>query len=225
MAVPDVDGTSYWGGRTFVRDHGSTLLPNHGTQESLALVTTGGLLTEEILWRDERGSRLLAELRTIDTQLLPGGEAWALTWTSVLRATERTVSLGSPATNGRPGAGYGGIFWRLPTRERNHILSIDGAGEDRAHQSESPWLAINQSDAGLRVGLLLSQPATTNRPWFLRATEYVGGGPMLAPTERTVIEHCGDLTTRLRGIVLDRWVEDETDAAALLASADSAAHE
>ncbi|WP_104137568.1 PmoA family protein [Cryobacterium sp. Y62] len=225
LAVPDVDGTSYWGGSTFVRDHGSTLLANHGKQEGLSRAAVGGVLTEELLWRNERGGRQLTESRTIDARLLPCGDAWALTWTSVLRATERTVSLGSPATNGRLGAGYGGIFWRLPTREQNHILSIDGAGEDRAHQSQSPWIAINQNDAGQRIGLLLSQPATTIRPWFLRATEYVGGGPMLAPNERLVIEYGGALTTSLRGIVLDRWVEDESDAAALLALAKSGAHE
>ena len=34
MAVPVVNGTNYWGGRTFLRDEGPTLLPNHGRQVS-----------------------------------------------------------------------------------------------------------------------------------------------------------------------------------------------
>ena len=32
LAPADVDGTSYWGGRTYVRDVGSTMLDNHGRQ-------------------------------------------------------------------------------------------------------------------------------------------------------------------------------------------------
>ena len=51
-------------------------------------------------------------------------------------AADRPVRLGSPATNGREGAGYGGLFWRLPralsdprnqTYIRDHCLRYPGA--------------------------------------------------------------------------------------------------
>jgi hypothetical protein len=35
VAVPDVAGRNFWGGRTFVRDQGPTELDNHGQQRHL----------------------------------------------------------------------------------------------------------------------------------------------------------------------------------------------
>ena len=152
---------------------------------------------------------------------MPGDVGWTLTWTSVLRAGVDPITIASPATNGRPGAGYGGIFWRLPQRE-TRLLTVSGKGEDAAHESDSPWLAINQNDPTGRVGLLLSQPAGARRDWFVRSTEYVGAGPMIAGDRVAHLPPGVPLTISLRGSVLDRWVEDAADAEALLRAAESA---
>lgn len=223
MAVADVDGTSYWGGRTFVAGTGSTLLANHGRQESLRR-TVGTLpggqgIEESLLWHDRDDRAQLTETRTIQARLLPGGAGWVLDWTSVLTATHGAVRIGSPATNGRPGAGYGGIFWRLPNRPGTAVFSAAGAGEALAHGSSSPWLALNQADGDRRVGLLLSQPAATARPWFVRATEYSGAGPMLAAESVLTIDAGGSVSTSLSGVVLDRWVADAADADGILLAA------
>lgn len=228
MAVPDVNGTSYWGGSTFVRDQGSTMLANHGQQVSLqrtARTSAGGAQTvrEELRWHTEHGVDQVTETRTLLARLLPGENAWSLTWTSVLRPSGGAVTIGSPATNGRPGAGYGGIFWRLAQAAETQVLSVNGAGESTAHESDSPWLAINQRSDDTRTGLLLSQPGPESRRWFLRSTQYVGAGPMLAAETTVTIEPGSTLTTTLRGIVLDRWIVDAADAERLLAVADRAA--
>ena len=224
LAVADVNGTSYWGGRTYVRDTGSTLLANHGHQQSLhrtgaSAVPTGQLVAERLLWRDQAGAVQLNETRTIRARPLPDGSGWTLTWTSLLDASGAPVRIGSPATNGRANAGYGGIFWRLPNRPGTRVLTSAGEGEALAHGSLSPWLALNQRDGDRRVSLLLTQPAATARPWFVRATEYVGAGPMLAAESVLTIEPGATLAISLAGVVLDRWVEDAADAERILAAA------
>ena len=223
MAVADVDGTSHWGGRTFVTGTGSTMLANHGRQESLGRTGTtrpdGQSIEESLLWRDRNGDAQLSETRTIQAGPLPDGTGWVLGWTSVLTASHGPVRIASPAVNGRPGAGYGGIFWRLPNRAETTVLSAGGPGEAVAHGSASPWLALNQVDGDRRVGLLLTQPASLARPWFVRATEYSGAGPMLAAESALTIEPGASVSTSLVGVVLDRWVADAADAEGILRAA------
>jgi LacI family transcriptional regulator len=221
MAVADVDGTSHWGGRTFVAGTGSTLLDNHGRQDrqDLVALADGAGIDETLVWYDAAGAPQLTESRSIRTRQVPGMAAWVLTWASVLTAPDTTmVRIGSPATNGRAGAGYGGIFWRLPNRPGNGEHLGAGAGEALAHGSTSPWLALNQSDGEARVGLLLSQPADGARPWFVRATDYAGAGPMLAAESVLTIAAGGSVTTTLYAVVLDRAVRDDADAEGILAA-------
>lgn len=226
MAVADVDGTSHWGGRTFVTGTGSTMLANHGRQESLGrtgtALPTGQSIEESLVWRDRNDDAQLTEARTIQARPLPDGAGWLLAWTSVLTASHGAVRIASPAVNGRPGAGYGGIFWRLPNRPGTAVLSAGGPGEAVAHGSASPWLALNQIDGVRQVGLLLTQPAGQARPWFVRATEYTGAGPMLAAESAVTIEPGDSLSTSLVGVVLDRWVADAADAEGILRAADLA---
>jgi hypothetical protein len=220
MAVADVDGTSHWGGRTFVADTGSTMLDNHGRQERRTVSADDDRIEETLTWYDAAGDPQLTESRSIRARPVPGLTAWALTWTSVLTAPENAdVIIGSPATNGRAGAGYGGIFWRLPNRPGTEVLSVAGAGEELAHGSTSPWLALNQRDGDARVGLVLSQPADVARPWFVRATEYAGAGPMLAADSVLTIEAGTSITTSLVAVLLDRPVRDDADAEGILAAA------
>jgi Methane oxygenase PmoA len=69
--------------------------------------------TEQLHWLSPAGELLLTEERRVRARLDPRG--WQLEIVTALTAPgDRPVRLGSPATNGRPGAGYGGVFWRLP---------------------------------------------------------------------------------------------------------------
>jgi hypothetical protein len=222
LAVADVDGTSHWGGRTYVAGTGSTMLDNHGRQErdDLVALADGSGVDETLTWYDAAGAPQLTETRSIRARHVPGLTAWALTWTSVLTAPDTgPVRIGSPATNGRAGAGYGGIFWRLPNRPGTEVLSVAGPGEELAHGSMSPWLALNQSDGETRVGLVLSQPTEAARPWFVRASEYAGAGPMLAAESVLTIEPGTSVNTSLYAVLLDRAVRDDADAEGILAAA------
>ena len=119
VALPDVSGTSFWGGRTFTPEHGSVLLDNHGHQRHLRTLAQGpDHHTALLSWTDPQERELIAEERTL--RALPLDEhTWVLDARTTLRNTSgQDLSIGSPATNGRPGAGYGGLFWRAPLGPR-----------------------------------------------------------------------------------------------------------
>ncbi|SKC45577.1 DUF6807 family protein [Krasilnikoviella flava] len=180
MAVADVDGTSHWGGRTYVRDQGPTLLANHGRQEvARTEVTDGGsTLSQGLRWLDERGGVQLTEERRLTAVVLPEVDAWALGWHGSLHAGDADVEIGSPATNGRPGAGYGGWFWRLPSGDEAVALSPDRGGD--VHGSRNPWVAVVRRSGSAWTTLVLAQVSGEPDPWFARVGDYVGLGPALA---------------------------------------------
>lgn len=214
MAVPVVNGTSYWGGRTYVRDEGPTLLPNHGRQVGGAPRVDGAAgVAQDVVWYDEHGEVLLREGRTLVAGTAAGG--WSLRWTSLLRATERDLSIESPGTNGRANAGYGGLFWRLPSADSTLVLGQGLVGEASVHGSESPWLAFVQRRDGAATTLLLVQDPRAPRPWFARVAEYVGAGPALAWDTPLLVPVGGTLTVAMSAVVVDRALDaDEADALA-----------
>ncbi|WP_109210130.1 MULTISPECIES: DUF6807 family protein [Microbacterium] len=178
LALPDVDGTSFWGGRTYRRAHGSVMLDNHGVQVVREQEASSGRLWQRIAWLDGGGRQLLDETRRIAAREEDG--RWEVVWTSCLRAASAAVSFGSPQTNGREGAFYGGIFWRTPF-PRARVWTADGDGVDASHGSRSPWLAIQSQTASLVAA------TTTAMPWFVRNEGYVGFLPAVAVTERRLL--------------------------------------
>ena len=224
IAVADVNGTSHWGGRSFVRDEGPTLLQNHGRQVSGGMRAVNGNATEsgaggrwlvdDVQWFDQYGALQLREERLIGGVLLPEVEAWALRWHSLLHADHGDLAFESPATSGRPGAGYGGLFWRLPMAEETIVLTENGMSEDTAHGSSSPWLALAQRRADVWTTLVLVQAKSTPRPWFVRAAEYVGAGPALAWDRPLEVSSGDTLELDLTAVLVDRWL-DQREAVAL----------
>lgn len=217
MAVPDVSGGNFWGGRTFVRDRGSVEVDNHGVQEH-----TGWLLrdpdgwVQELSWTREARA-LLTERRTISALALTG-DAWALDFTSALtNVSGKDLSIGSPATNGRTGAGYGGFFWRAPRAEAAaDVFTEDAEGEDAVHGRTADWLAL----AGRDWTLVFAGANEDSRrdPWFVRSAEYPGVGSSLAWQERLPLPAGGTVARRIVTVVADGRL-DRAAASALVRKA------
>ena len=197
-ALPDVNGVSFWGGRTYVRGEGSRLLDNHGVQRVDARETTGEGVTERLTWLDPAGEPVLSEHRVLRAGAFERG--WALDWRSLLEA-DADVSFGSPQTNGRDGAFYGGLFWRTPF-PRARAVCADGVGDEHAHGSHSPWLALVSDYATL---IARTSPGF---PWFVRTEGYVGFCPALAVEERRALPAGSTLTLELRVAVFDGALPD-----------------
>ncbi|WP_255952648.1 DUF6807 domain-containing protein [Streptomyces odontomachi] len=202
IAVPDVDGHNFWGGRTFVRDRGPTELDNHGAQLHRRCTSSGpDGFAAELGWV-AAGEELLRERRTV-TAVALDDSAWALDLTFQLtNATDRTLSIGSPATNGRPGAAYGGFFWRAPQQAVTpEVYTADADGEDAVHGTRADWLALRGTDWTLVFAP--GSERTREDPWFVRAAEYPGVGSSLAHDGRLPIAPGERVVRRIVTVVAD----------------------
>ncbi|MEU3250334.1 PmoA family protein [Streptomyces sp. NPDC006997] len=217
VAVPDVEGHNFWGGRTYVRDQGPTELANHGSQRHVAfqLRDPDGFV-QELRWM-AGGGELLRERRTVAATGLTA-TAWALDVTFALtNTTSAALTIGSPATNGRPGAAYGGFFWRARKEAAAPDVFTPGAeGEQEVHGRPADWLAL----AGSTWTLVFAgvTDATRRDPWFVRTAEYPGVGSSLAHTDRVPVAPGETLVRRVVTVVADGHL-DRDEATALVRKA------
>ncbi|MCF1597928.1 PmoA family protein [Streptomyces muensis] len=217
VAVPDVEGANFWGGRTYVRDQGPTELDNHGAQRhtSFQLRDPDGFV-EELRWV-AAGSELLRERRTVAATELTEF-AWALDFTfSLTNVTPDPLTIGSPATNGRPGAAYGGFFWRARKEDSApDVFTVDREGEREIHGTRAPWVALSGSTWTLVFAGATEQ--TRQDPWFVRADEYPGVGSSLASEERLPIPPGETVVRRIVTVVADGRIS-RLEAASLVRKA------
>lgn len=210
-AVVDIDGVTYWGGKSYVDGQGYVMLPNQGTQVG-GPVTVGTdddgvtVLRQELSWHGPDGTEQLTEERDIRVGTTNAG-ANLLSWRSTLRAGDADLTIGSPATRGRTGAGYGGLFWRVgpeaPTTVR--VATADGVvtGEENALGAVGRWLTLTQHRETGPVTVLLAQPADDLLPWFVRVSGYVGAGPAVAWADPVPFPRGSTRDLHLRAAVVD----------------------
>ncbi|THA29361.1 oxidoreductase [Streptomyces sp. A1277] len=214
VAVPDVSGHNFWGGRTFVRGQGPTALDNHGVQRHLGwkLRDPDGFV-QELSWEAD-GGELLREHRTVAAAAL-SETAWALDFSFSLTNPGATdLSIGSPATNGRPGAGYGGFFWRAPKEAAAPaVFSASADGEEAVHGRAADWVAM--CGDGWTLVFAGATEETRRDPWFVRTAEYPGVGSSLAAAERLPLPAGATIVRRIVTVVADGRL-DRAGGAALV---------
>ncbi|WP_431977911.1 DUF6807 family protein [Propioniciclava coleopterorum] len=213
LAPPEVNGTSFWGGRTYVPGSGATLLPNHGqqiVQDHRVVEGDEAALEERLAWLTQTGEVLLEEQRKLSASLLPDGGGWALTWRSVLTASSGDLTFSSPGVRGRPGAGYAGLFWRFAEGRVERLIAPDGEGEPAINGRVVPWVAgVNAQDP---LTVVFTQLPGEERPWFGRTSDYTGLGPSLAWDRPLTLPAGESLTLGLRVLLLDALLDrDEID--------------
>lgn len=202
VAIQDVDGVNFWGGRTYTREAGRYIWrKDHG---HINLTSSAGDETgrEETLdWVGPDGATILKERRTITAQAGPQG-SWELGYDFTLApAGSGAVSLGSPGSNGRIAGGYGGFFWRLPTLDDAEIFTADTEGEDQVHGTVTGWLAISASFGGAEATLVFH--AEDSDPWFVRCAGYPGIGRSLAWEQPVNTTAANPVSRSVRVLVAD----------------------
>lgn len=204
IAVPDVAGANFWGGRTYVHGQGSVPLPNHGVQRHHRWeAQADAVLAHQLRWLGPDGAPLLRERRRIAARPLDD-RAWVLDCRFALQnLTPEPLRIASPAANGRTGAGYGGFFWRARGGpERVRVLGPGVEGADRLHGTRTPWLALSAN--GSEPWTLVFTADTGQRdPWFVRDTGYVGVGASLAWSEPLTAEPGAGPQRRIITVVAD----------------------
>lgn len=222
VTMQDVSGTNLWGGRTYVRDTGYTWRDDHGriVHDSWFDRAPDGF-RQRLRWCDPAGSTLLTEDRTVTVGEVAGhATAWCLDIGYSLTAPpDREITLGSPATNGRPGgAGYGGFFWRLAPGTPT-AFTVDADGEETVNGSTAPWVALTGQDADGSPYTVVFTGLGDGDHWFVRTGGYPGVCAALAFDTPVPVPAGGQLARRHRVYVVDGTLRGP-DVVTLLADAD-----
>jgi hypothetical protein len=185
FTAANLSGENFWGGRTFVRGQGYTPLDNNGSIRHVrwhdVRCDDGRVeLRHRLEWETRSGKCWLAEDRSIEVaevDVLDG--SWLLTWRTRLQNTSgRQLRWGSPVTEGRPTAGYGGLFWRGPRSFiGGTVTTSTGVLGDEAMGHRAPWLAFTgQHDISLRYSTVVFVDCPSNvrypTPWYVRTAPF-----------------------------------------------------
>ena len=179
-SLPNAGPHNFWGGPTYVRDEGYVQLPNNGRIDhrgftAFAADDHGVELEEQRQWISFDGAPVFTEKRRIS--ITGGADAWTLVFETVMRnVTGEGIGIGSPSTEGRANAGYGGLFWRGPeSMLGGDVLVAHGgsAADAAAMGSQHAWMAYS---AGAATVVMVDDRADPEHPtpWFVRTDDYAG---------------------------------------------------
>ena len=220
VALPDVNGSSFWGGGTYVHGEGYVLLDNHGTVVGDRLEMRDDGFTQHLRWVGVDGSVLLEEERSVGWSPLDS-LAWRLTFATTLRADAGAV-VNSPGSKGRVDGGYGGFFWRLPACRDVEVFTKAARGEDAVLGRTASWLAWSaEFEAGPGISgpativLASAEAAQAGEPWFVRVAGYPGVGSALAWERPLTLAPGAAWSRRFDAAIVDGRLD--TAAAAALA--------
>ncbi|WP_418274988.1 PmoA family protein [Isoptericola jiangsuensis] len=199
-SLPHVGPWNFWGGPNYVRSEGGYRdLGNDGSMDHHQFTALGPCgFVEELAWRTPAGDDgapgavVVTEERTVQV-VVPDDDptAWVLTFRSVMtNVTDGPLDLGSPTTNGRENAGYGGLFWRGPLSFTGGPVLLpapDGSGvvadAEDARGLRADWLGfvgrhdgVPGQDGGPQASTVVVVDPGSNpggRPqWFVRSEPY-----------------------------------------------------
>ncbi|WP_420370414.1 PmoA family protein [Curtobacterium sp. L1-20] len=201
VALPDVDGVNCWGGGTYVQGEGYVQRDDHGSAVVRHAAQRGSALAQQIEWLAPDGAVVLHEDRSLAWG--PAGTGWEMAWSSSFRAPgDDPVRLGSPGSNGRVGAGYGGFSWRFPGCTEVLVRTAEAAGEQAVHGSVAPWIEWSAVFGGGPATIRLEAIGHRD-PWFVRVAEYPAIGSSLAWREVAVVRPGAPFVRSFRAVVRD----------------------
>jgi hypothetical protein len=188
-SLPNVGPENFWGGVTYRRPEGYIQLDNDGSMrhDGFDLAQASGAaarLDERLTWVTEAGKDMFTERRRLAVAVVPDASAWTCAFETTMRnVSGDLVRIGSPTTEGRVNAGYGGLFWRGPASfTGGRVLAADGTVGDAAAGDEimgwrGPWLAFSgRHEPGGQWSTLVFRDDLANAgspcQWFVRTTPF-----------------------------------------------------
>jgi len=239
-ALPNVGSHNFWGGATYTRATEYANLDNNGAMVHTSFTGiehsgAGITASESLTWTSQGGQQVIAEDRRFNIQMLADsgpveetGGAYAILFeTRMDNISGAEIRIGSPTTEGRHNAGYGGLFWRGPRSfTGGEFRNPDGAGTDEFMGTRSPWIAFTgKHDVSCRSSTIAfvedgSNPGAPNQ-WFARSSMFacLGSAPFFS--EEVPLREGEPLTYRYAVVIADGEV-DHRRATALAAAAQTA---
>ena len=226
LALPNVGKDNFWGGATYTRATGYANVENNGAMTHgafTAISDSGAGITaaEELVWSSQDGRPVIAEKRRFNVQLLdvPATAAWVLLFeTEITNISPDVIEIGSPTTEGRDNAGYGGLFWRGPRSfTGGQFRSESGTGQDEFMGTRSEWISFTgQHDDTCRFSTITfvedgTNPGAPNQ-WFARSSMFacLGSAPFFS--EAVPLQAGRPLTYRYAVVISDGQVDGQSAA-------------
>jgi hypothetical protein len=230
LSLPNVGTENFWGGVTFRRGRGYAQYDNNGSMDHETfehLSVREGLLraVERLRWRTQAGEPWIAERRRFAVTVRPDLDAWILVFeTAITNVRGGRIVFGSPTTEGRENAGYGGLFWRGPRSFTGGVVRTPaGSGGDDLMGVRAPWVAFTGvHDGHGRSSTLVFVDAAGNEDgghvrWFVRSTPYACVCPAPFFDTEVALEDGQTLVRRYAVVVADG--NPRAEGAATLAQA------
>jgi len=218
-SLPNVGPANFWGGVTYTRDRGYEQLPNNGSMrhrrfDRIAADPGSVTVAHRLDWVTEPGETWFAERRSFAVSV--GDGVWTLVFdTAFDNVSGAPVVFGSPTTQGRDNAGYGGLFWRgRRGADGGHAYVPGRTGGDDLMGVRAPWLAFSDGRATL---VFVDAPGNPDHPvrWFVRSTPYACLCPAPFFSREVTVAPGGSLAYRYAVVVADG--DPGPDGAAALA--------
>ncbi|GII98323.1 methane monooxygenase PmoA-like [Sediminihabitans luteus] len=216
-SLPNVGPYNFWGGPTYVRDEGYVWLDNDGSMEhqvfrDVTADDAGVTFVEDLAWRTPPGDAgrevVVREERRVRVEV--ADDAWVLAFTSHLtNVSGRDLPVGSPTTNGRENAGYGGLFWRGPRSFTGGTLLAPGqAGGEELRGQRLPWMGFSGVHDGTTTASTVVMVDVPGNPggqpqWFARTENFACLCPAPAFSHEVPFAPGGELTFRYAVAVAD----------------------
>lgn len=213
LSLPNVGPANLWGGATYVRDRGYVQLPNNGAMVHTGFdqITQSDQLVrveQRLDWITQEGETWFRERRSFSAALW-GTSGWALDIASrFTNVSAAPVPLGSPTTQGRDNAGYGGLFWRGPRSFTGGVVTtvVDGAvvsGGDELMGVRAPWMAFTgrHDEVDRESTLIFAVDAPVE--WFVRTTPFACVCPAPYFSTETVVDPGASAALACRITILD----------------------
>jgi hypothetical protein len=225
FTAANLSGENFWGGRTFVRGQGYTPLDNNGSIRHVDWHHTRcadgrAELGHRLVWETRSGEPWLIENRYIDVSEVDELDgSWLLTWrTQLLNTSGRQLRWGSPVTEGRPTAGYGGLFWRGPRSfVGGAVTTSTGVRGEDAMGRRAAWLAFNgRHDVSLRQStvVFVDCPSNVRYPtsWYVRSAPFPVVSFAVTFHEPLLLDPGDGLTLVHHAIIADgEWAADRIE--------------
>jgi hypothetical protein len=188
-SLPHFGEDNFWGGPSYRRETDYTWLPNNGRMRHEHVIEAGldggtFRFAHALTWWTQGGKHVVDETRSIGISPGPGGDSWTLVFeTAMTNVSGADIQIGSPTTEGRENAGYGGLFWRGPREfAGGRIAGPGGASGEALRGTRGPWLAfVGQHDDSCRFSTVLIADDTANAQhppeWFARSEPFACFGP------------------------------------------------
>lgn len=212
-AVEQPEQHNFWGGPTYLRGRGYQQLANDGAMRHREFVHLSATrekadVAHWLDWVTEDGRTWADELRRCTVVLEES--AWALTFsTRITNVSDHHLSLGSPTTQGRENAGYGGLFWRGPRSFTGGTVYVPGrSGGDELMGTRAPWLAfagVHDEHSRASTLVFVDDAANPGHPtqWFVRSQMYACVCPAPFFSTETEIAPGADIVLRYAVVLAD----------------------